>query len=124
MSKRFNVKCKVGKRSFSNIVFAPTVDSVVTFFNKHFVAKIVSIEETVYEASDSTVYPIDDVDTYKGTMNFLVGNNDKNKINRFVFQTVKNTSTVNEVFDDMKTLLDLDKTTSIKSLVSVNISSK
>lgn len=124
MSKLFNVKFKIGKRSFSSKIYATDFDSILSFCSKHLVAKVTSIEEVVYEAPDSTIYPEDNVGNYKGTFNFLVGNKDVNKINKFIFQTVKLTSSVQEVFEDMKNLLYLDKTTRIKSFISGNISSK
>jgi len=124
MSKMFNVKFKIGKRSFSSKLYAQSYENILNFVNNNMVAQVSSIEEIVYEAPDSVNYPSDDINTYKGTFNFLVGNKDANKINKFILQTVKPSRSVNEVFDDFKNFLYLDKVSRADSLVSASISSK
>lgn len=124
MSNLYNVKLKIGKRSYSTKLYASNYTNILTFVSNNLLAEIVSIEQVIYEAPTSTIYNVDDPLTYKGAMYFMVGNEADSKMNQFIFQTVKLTRTVNEVFDDMRLLLDLDKVSPIKSLVSANISSK
>lgn len=124
MSHLYNVKLKIGKRTYTTKVYASNHDDIITFVNNNLKSKVVSIHEIVYEAPKTQKYEVDDPSTYKGTMYFMVANNEANKSNQMIFQTVKTTRNVNEVFQDMKQLLHLDKTTSIKSLVTASISDK
>ena len=124
MSNLYNTKLKIGKRNYSIKLYAANHDKILDFVSRNLQAKVVSIEKIVYVAPESTRYNADDTNTYKGTMYFMVANTEANKMNQIVMQTIKNTRTSDEVFQDMKTYLDLDLTTSVKSLVSVNISSR
>ena len=124
MSNLYNVKLRIGKRSYSTKFYSSTYENIITFVNKNLKAKIVSIEQIVYEAPSSTKYDIDDTDTYKGTMYFMVSNDTDKKVNQIIMQTIKNSRSSTEVFNDMKQYLDLDTVSSIKSLVSVNVSSR
>ena len=124
MPNLYNVKFKIGKRSYSTKLYSSNHNNILTFVNNNLLAKVTEIQQVVYEAPTTTKYNVDDPTTYKGTMYLMVGNNDVKKINQFIFQTVKPTRTIDEVFEDMKLLLDIDKESSIKSLVSASMSSK
>lgn len=124
MPNLYNVKLKIGKRSYSTKMYSSNHTNILTFVKNNLMSEVVSIEQIIYEAPKTTTYNVDDPLTYKGAMYLMVGNDADSKMNQFIFQTVKLTRTVNEVFADMKSLLDLDKSSSIKSLVSANISSR
>jgi len=124
MPNLYNTKLKIGKRSYSTKLYASNHQNILDFVSRNLEAKVVSIEQIVYQAPSTMKYNIDDPLTYKGAMYFMVANNQANKINQIIMQTVKLSRNIDEVFLDMKTLLRLDKLTLIDSLVSVNISSK
>lgn len=124
MTNLYNTKLKIGKRSYSTKFYAKNHQNILDFVNNNLKAKVVSIEQIVYEAPASTRYDIDDTDTYKGTMYFMVSNDTDKKVNQIIMQTIKNSRSSTEVFNDMKQYLELDLVSSIKSLVSVNVSSR
>jgi len=124
MSNLYNTKLKIGKRSYSTKLYASSHQNILDFVSRNLEAKVVSIEQIVYQAPTTTKYNVDDPLTYKGSMYFMVSNYGDSKMNQIIMQTVKLTRTVDEVFLDMKSLLKLDELTSIDSLVSVNVSSK
>ena len=124
MSNLYNVKLKIGKRNYSTKLYASNYEKILTFVSNNLQSEVVSIEQIVYEAPSTQSYPIDDPLTYKGAMYFMLANKEVNKVKQVVMQTIKKSRTVEEVFSDMKSLLELDNISGIKSLLSVNISSK
>ncbi|WP_373002175.1 hypothetical protein [Sulfurimonas sp.] len=124
MSNEYNVTFKIGSRSYSTDLCASSPENIISFAETNLKAKVTQIRQIVYTAPSSTVIPIDDKESYKKTMYFMVRNETAKRQNQIIIQTVKTTRTALEVFESMKSLLKLDKDTSIESMTSVNISSK
>jgi len=122
MANLYNVTMKIGKRSFSTNLYAVSPDNILTFCQNNLLAKVIKISQIVYDVSDTASVPADDVNLYKKTVYYTVRNDTAKKSAIMPFQTVKLTRTTQEVFDDMKLYLDLDKTSSITSSLSVSSS--
>ena len=124
MSHLYNVQLKIGKRSINTEFYASNHNNIITFVETYLEAKVVKIQEVVYDVRETATINPDDSSTYKGTMKFLARNSTASLMGRIVVPTVKISKTPDQVFEGMKSLLKLTKNHSIESLVSINISSK
>jgi len=120
----YNVKLKIGKRSWTQKIYAKTPDNILSFCNTYLQAKVIQISKIVYEASESSSIPVDDPLTYQNTLYFMMSNNEHSKMNQTILQTVKTTKSYNEVIQGLIQYIMIDDTSDIKENIVVSESSK
>lgn len=125
MSHLYNCKFKIGKRTFTDKLYADNDTAIISFCEQAYQAELIELHKQVkVPITVKRTIPVDDVLNYKPSMYMIVSNTDLKKSKRFIFQTVKLKHSINDLLGLMKLYLKIDATTSIKGLLTASVSSR
>lgn len=123
MSNLYKVSLKLGQRSITLNLHSSSIANIQTFVNNNLYAEINYIYKIEYEAPVNKTFPVDDLSKYKGATYFHCRNNTgASKV--ILIQAIKSSRSLEQVFADMKSYLDLTSTLKIDSFVNIKTSSK